>query len=398
MITMNESFLNAMLRHQIYLLRYSASLRNSLISILNASEEDMADKLRARLQDNAGLIRSSDYERLNRLIDAIKVARTAAWGNATAHLLAETRKLAHSETGHIAGILASSSPVVLSQTRPEAKDARAIVAERPFEGRLLKDWASKMAADDLARIENVVMAGVASGLAAEQIVRNVIGTTTMRGRDGITQMSRNAVDAIVTTAVMHVASQARNLFLDMNRDIISFEMLIAVLDGGTTAQCRALDKKRYIFGTGPQPPLHVRCRTIRVASMNVDAILKRPAKPATEKMMLREFTKREGLSSVSDRANLPYGFKTKFDLYSRDRIRELTGGVPAVESYQTWLSKQSAEFQDDVLGKTKGKLFRDGKMPLSKFVNQQGRELTLEELSARYATAFREAGLDPSKY
>ncbi len=48
------------------------------------------------------------------------------------------------------------------------------------------------------------------------------------------------------------------------------------------------------------------------------------------------------------------------------------GQVPAKTTYQDFLSRQPATFQDEVLGKTKGKLFRKGGMSLDKFVDRNG--------------------------
>lgn len=87
--------------------------------------------------------------------------------------------------------------------------------------------------------------------------------------------------------------------------------------------------------------------------------------------------------------------KGSFDEFSRRRIRELTGRVPAKMTYQEWLTTQPATFQDDVLGKTRGKLFRKGGLTLDKFVNQAGDEIPLSDLARLHAEAFRAAGLDP---
>lgn len=59
---------------------------------------------------------------------------------------------------------------------------------------------------------------------------------------------------------------------------------------------------------------------------------------------------------------------------------ENVGELPAETTYEQFLRRQSAEFQDSVLGPTKGALFRRGKVSLSEFVDETGRTLTLEEL------------------
>ena len=101
---------------------------------------------------------------------------------------------------------------------------------------------------------------------------------------------------------------------------------------------------------------------------------------------------------MSSRGALPRGHRGAFDQYSRGRVRELTGQVPANVNYETFLRRQSVEFQEDVLGKTKARLFRRGDLSLDKFVNRRGDELTLQELARREAQAFRDAGLDPDDF
>jgi hypothetical protein len=66
--------------------------------------------------------------------------------------------------------------------------------------------------------------------------------------------------------------------------------------------------------------------------------------------------------------------------------------------YQEWLKSQSKEFQEDILGKTKATLFRNGNLKLNKFVSNNGTELTLKQLAKKYANVFRAAGLNPDQF
>ena len=75
--------------------------------------------------------------------------------------------------------------------------------------------------------------------------------------------------------------------------------------------------------------------------------------------------------------------------WARDRV----GRLPAETTYQDWLSRQKASFQDEVLGPTRGKLFRGGGLTLDRFVANSGRRLTLDELKALHPKAFEVAGV-----
>lgn len=160
-----------------------------------------------------------------------------------------------------------------------------------------------------------------------------------------------------------------------------------------TPICRSLDGKRYPPGQGPTPPQHFQCRSIRVAVINGEVLGYRPAKPFTERMLLREYAAKNNLGRIPNRAGLPRGHKGAYDLYKRGRVRELTGRVPARVNYQEWLTGQSAEFQDDLLGKSRGLLFRKGGLTLDKFVSPQGKTIPLRELIQKENAAFAKAGV-----
>jgi hypothetical protein len=71
----------------------------------------------------------------------------------------------------------------------------------------------------------------------------------------------------------------------------------------------------------------------------------------------------------------------------------MDGQVPADTTYGEWLKGRTAAQQDKVLGETRGRLFRQGKLPLERMYDDKGSFLTLDELRARDAEAFRRAGL-----
>jgi len=255
-----------------------------------------------------------------------------------------------------------------------------------------------METDDLRRISNAVRVGMVQGETMQTIARRIVGTATLKGRDGITQLTRNQVQSVTRTSVQHVANQTRREFLLDNADVVTKERYVATLDGRTTDICASLDGKEFKLSEGPYPPLHFNCRSIRIADFNKETIVERPAVPVTQKQLLREYTKGNGLNSVTERSKLPYGTKTKFDQFKRRRLREITGRVPSKETYNSWLKKQPIQFQEDVLGVTKSKLYRDGGMTLDKFVNRNGDSLPLSALARKHADVFRAAGLDPARF
>lgn len=398
MATVNEELFDALVRHQIYLLRLSGNVRNRVHRVLDATEQDIADKIRSRLLNSTGLETPADVRRLEALLASIRSIRLKAWEQVTEEWLQQLQDLATNEAVLVAGVVKTVSPVVLDLVLPSARLLKAITTSSPFEGRTLKEWASSIAAEDLRRIENSVRVGMVQGESSAEIARRVVGSAQLRGVDGTTQITRRAAEAITRTAVNHISNEARREFIHANADLFEEEQYVATLDSRTTPVCRGNDGKRFPVGKGPRPPLHFNCRSLRVPVIDGDALGMRPAKPVTEKQLLREFSEKNGFPAPKKRADLPHGTKTQYDQFARSRIRELTGRVPGQTTYQQWLTRQSASFQDDVLGPTRAKLFRSGGITLDRFVNRNGDEIPLSQLARSHADSFRAAGLDPEDF
>lgn len=393
--TANEALRDALIRHQIYLLRYGGFVRNNMTALLDKTEREIIDRIK-KMGNVTGLNRPADVRKLQDLLSAIAQIRTGAWKGATEDLIKQMKELAVAEPVFAHGIFAASSPVVLDMVLPPSRQLTAIATAKPFEGRILKEWAESMRVEDIRRIHSAIQLGMVAGESSDEIARRVVGTRALSGSDGITEITRRQVQAITRTAVQHVANSARDEFFQDNADILEAEMFVATLDSRTTPICRALDGKQFEVGKGPRPPMHFACRSLRVAAFDGEILGSRPSKPVTKKQLLKEYTDKNGLDPVSSRDDLPKGNKSKFDEFERKRVRELTGRVPAATSYQEWLKGQSSDFQNEILGVTKAKLFRDGGLTLDKYVAANGTELSLSQLAAKYSEAFRAAGLDPS--
>lgn len=396
--TANELLHDAFLRHQIYLLRFSGSVRNRIWSILDVTEEDLSDKIRSRLANNKGLTTSVELKRLKALMKQIKNIRSKAWKEANEFLTDEMVKLSIAETASITAALTLTLPVVIEVVQPTARLLRSIALSRPFQGQILKDWVASMEAADIRQIHNSIQLGMIAGEDMATIARRVVGTRALSGADGAVEMTRRQVAAVTRTAVMHVSNAARTAFFHENSDIVTQEYFVATLDSRTTPVCRANDGKAFPLGKGPVPPLHFNCRSLRIAQIDGTLLGDRPAKPFTEKQLLRQYADDNGLGEISNRRDLPRGTRGDYDKWRRKEISNLVGPIPASTTYQKWLQGQSKSFQDDILGVNKAKLFRDGGLTLDKFVNRNGDELTLSQLAKTEKEAFRAAGLNPDDF
>jgi hypothetical protein len=393
----NEALFDAMLRHQIYVLRLSGSVRNKIVKLLNATESSIAEKIRDRLRNSNGLNSSIEVRRMETLIKIIKSIRTKAWSQITETWIEELIGIAKVEPVLLQNIVVTTSPTIVETILPPVRLLTSIVTARAFEGRTLRSWAKSIAAEDIRRIESAVRIGMVAGEPSDVIARRVVGSARLVGADGVMEITRQQATSITRTAVNFIANEARSEFMVANTDLFEEEQYVATLDSRTTPICRSNDGKRFQIGKGPRPPLHFNCRSIRVPVLHGDVVGNRPAKASTRGMILREFAAKEGIK-VSSRDALPMGMKSAFDKFERQRVRELTGLVPGATTYQQWLKRQSSEFQNDVLGKTRAALFRKGGLQLDKFVNRKGDQVKLSELARKHAKAFHAAGLDPSAF
>lgn len=373
MATANEAWMDAMIRHQVGLMRLAPGISAKVNGLLNESEIDLQQQIQKRYQQGLSTARA------DALLKSMQTVRSESWKNVNKVWADEFTELAKTEPEFLDETLRAVSPAQLEVTLPTASRMAAIAKSTPFEGLVMKDWAQRVAAGDLDRLLRGVKVGLAQGQNVDQISKRLFGTVQMKGTDGLTQITRNNADSITRTAVNAIANAAKQEFYQENSDILDLEVFLATLDARTTLLCASNDNKQFPLGKGPIPPLHWRCRSLRLAIINGEVIGNRPAREFTEKQMLGEYADKHGLGKVTDRDQLPKGHKTAYDTYARGRMRELTGQVPAKLSYDEWLRRQSPEFQNEVLGPARAKMFREG-MKLDKFVNREGDTLTLDQL------------------
>lgn len=396
--TFNQELFDAMVGHQIGVLRFSGSVRNRIWALLDATETDLKALLRT-YGGRVGFDTPARLDRLNVLLSKLRETRAEAFTKSRAVWREEMRAFALAEPGFVAGIMASTFPVELAMVLPAPDRLRAIVTHDPFMGKTLQKWAKNVEAADIGRIEDQIKIGLTQGETVPQISRRIVGTARMNGRDGVTQITRRNAAAITRTVASGVGANARSQFAELNKDLAPQELFTATLDSRTTPICRRFDGQLFDVGEGPVLPLHFGERSIYSPVVDGEVIGDRPRRDFTERSLLREYAKDHDIDLVPlKRANLPHGTKGAFDAFARNRMRELTGTVPAKTTYGQWLGRQSAAIQNDILGPTRGKLFRSGGLTVDKFVEYNGTELTLSQLAQRHAAAFKAAGLDPNEY
>jgi len=201
-----------------------------------------------------------------------------------------------------------------------------------------------------------------------QIGTRIFGTRALGGADGVREITRRGAQTLAQTATSAISNGVRSLLYKKNKRFIRREQYVATLDSRTTPICQSLDGELFPTGTGPIPPIHMNCRSIRVPVIDGRKLGRRPANRATEREL-------RGLRGPA----------------RRRAVEKLVGPVPGTTTYSDFLRDSSARFQDDVLGPARGKLFRAGEIDLKGFVDNSGDRFTLRQLYDQDPARFQRA-------
>lgn len=361
MPTANETLADLAVSHQIYLQRYGGGVVRRFMQLLNRVDDDLFARLTEALERLPP--ESFTVQRLDQMLVQVRGLNAEAYRAAGEELDGALLDLAGYEASYQHRVLQSVLPakvadaLVLSTVSPNQVYAAAMA--RPFQGKLLKEALKDIETAKAIRIRDAIRMGFVEGETIGQMVRRLRGTRALKYADGLMEIDRRGAEALVRTAVNHTANYARQAVFEANSDLVEEWQFLSVIDGRTSAPCRGLSGKTFPIGKGPQPPRHWNCRSTAVPVL----------KSAWEAL---------GLS--------------KSDIEPSTQA-SMDGQIAGDITYGQWLRGKPAEFQDEILGVTKGRLFREGGLTLDRFVDSKGKEYSLEELRRRDSEAFKKAGL-----
>jgi SPP1 gp7 family putative phage head morphogenesis protein len=221
-----------------------------------------------------------------------------------------------------------------------------------------------IAVDQAERFNQVVRQGLLTGEPTQDIAKRLVGNLQFGERartvgqlvaagGQATAVADNQIVTLVRTSVNQVANAAAMSVYEANQDVTKEYRYVATLDTQTSAICKALDGQQFTYGKGPTPPQHFGCRSKVVAVVDPDIL-----PPST----------------TATRASQ-------------------AGQVPVNQTYGEWLANQDLETKAKALGARKVAYFEKlsekygPKKAIAKLVRDDGSELTLEQLRARYGPA-----------
>jgi SPP1 gp7 family putative phage head morphogenesis protein len=351
-MSVNRDLQDRAIRHALAIQRYGSGAADRIVRLLNSADADLVDKLAARLAsiDDRGLdLGPTATKRLRALLDELKALNAAIYTKAHDALAEELSDFAEAEADFQRKALIASVGADLGMTLPAPARLRAIATEVPMEGKLLSAWTEGMEAGRIDRLSQAIRLGMVQGETTDQIVRRIRGTRAAGYADGVLDISRRSAKSITHTAVSHVSNVAAQHTWRENSHVVKGWQFLATFDSRTTITCAGLSGQVFPIGEGPIPPRHIRCRSVSV--------------PVTRSY--REL----GV----DADEIPPHKRANMD-----------GQIAGDTTFSKWLGDKGAATQDEILGKTRADLWRQGKLDLAQFIKADGTILTLDQLKSSY--------------
>lgn len=365
----DQRILDETTRQAVLLERVKATLAAEAAKPWVDAGSELAASILAQIEiiqaSGAALTSLDVLEVLRREADLRAAELTAAAADRMERIITEGMvRISQIEATWIVRTAELALPPTVSLTVPPIDQMRAWTTSarwRKFGGdtqRPLVQWSKGLRAEVRANVRKAIGDGLQTGAPVVEVKRRVQEITKQVGRQA---------EAVARTGFSHATSVADQMVAEANDDVIIGVMWLSTLDSRTTITCASLDRTTYRVDEGPRPPAHFNCRS-RVTMLTRD---------------------------ITDIAQGKTGKPTQADIDAaaarrtqgeRDGIDYETGRArpfPAGTSYGQWLRRQPASVQDEVLGRRRGKLFREGKVQIDQFVGSDHQPLTLKELEGK---------------
>ncbi|MEQ1976641.1 phage minor head protein [Xenorhabdus sp. SGI240] len=369
----NEMIMDELIAHSLFSGRYGTGVARKMVKALNEFDAELTASLIVALDDTNIDAGSFTVRRLESLLLSVRAINKNAVESAFSVLSREMLEHARYEMGYYPSLFDSLLPDAVLRKYPLVGITEEMlyssVMARPFQGKLLSEWADGLEKDRMTRISNTVRHGYLNGESAVEIGRKIRGHANQGYKDGSLQMSRANATTIAKTAVSHLQAVAREQFVEANRDILDCKRWVSTLDNKTSNDCIVRDGLKYTLGGKPighkvpylQGPgkIHFNCRSI-------------------ETLVVKSW-RELGIDA---------------DEMSEGTRASMDGQVPAETKFIEWIQRQPAWRQKQVFGETRYRLMKDGGMHPLQFYTDKGEFISLDKLKEIDEQAFKEAGYD----
>lgn len=320
--------------------RFDAHTRAEINSEMIKLEKELKKKLQEPLTEWG-------RARVEKLLAECEQVISGYYDNATKTLGIATDGVVGVAVKSTVAAMVSSVPVSVDIGLPTANMLKSIMGDAIVLGNPVSDWMGKQSQDTVFKFKAEIRQGILQGETNQEIIKRVLP---------VLDTSRRNVAAVVQTAVHSVASEARQATYDQNYDICGGWVYVSTMDSHSCLICQSYsgarwdaDKKPLSGKSWVTVPRHVNCRCGVI-------------------METKTFSE---LGS-----ELP---EPKFGTRASDQ-----GQVSMDLTFDDFLKGKSDAYVDEMLGKGRAKLFKDGKITLSDLTNGNGKPLTLKQLQDKY--------------
>lgn len=338
----NDKIEDAVTRHQVFIMRYSQG-RERLA-------DDYVEKLIEAVTERLGAdIATVSPARLDQIITEVAEEIKSQSEEYEKSVVDEMLEFIGYESEFNVNLLENAA-VAVAVTAPALAILQAAMLLRrmplePDRSYTINEALQEYSGRKSRQIVQTIRDGVTLGQTSEEITSNIKNLTKLQQRQAAT---------LARTVTNYASVQAREVVMRENPDITNSYRWIATLDGRTSLICASRDQQIFKESNeSPKPPAHFNCRSTIAPILEGDS---------------------------------PDQFRAALGDSGAQQVSKST-------RYETWLRRQSRAFQTEVLGVTRAKLFREGRISIGRFVDAQGATLTLDQLRKLEPMVFEDLGI-----
>lgn len=368
------------IEHAIEIERVSASVRADIRHILRKCSFDI-ERLIDESNPSEPRARRFRQDRQDQLLRDIRRCLVRTYSRINSQVRRDLNDIGEVESEAALSIINTALAFALLTSRQTQQDVRELVRTVEVEGAPALTWFNRQRDLITERIDDQVNIGVSLREDTESIKERVLGRRTRQRQLYIDPDTgeRSSVALLVGGAFFAAYRYGDSLIrslINAATQVVSFDayarnanvvrglQALAVLDNRTSQICQSRSGNAWTIQGQPipptrepfpgRPPWHFGCRSQLIPVLfNKNRLLSN----------LRG-TRRQQIQNIDEAL--------------------LTGGVAGDIRYETWLRGRPASFQREVLGPTKYRLWRQGRVNFSDLVDQRGNPLSVAELKARY--------------
>lgn len=347
-----EAVADSLIEQQIRLFRFTAGEKARLLSILKTMEEELVELLFY----SGKPLTDARREAQAALLKECQAVIADSYGEVSDSALDNLGGVAQVEAADTAAAIGTAFQGAIKPGLPTETYLRKLVGNTLIDGAPSADWWRGQKADTQLKFERAMRQGLAASETNAQLIARL--------RRDVMPTARNNASAQVQTSAAAVASAARMETFQKNDDVVKGYQQLSTLDSHTTFICVSYSGKKWDLNRDPighglpfispkgstsGTPRHWNCRSLI-------------------SVLLKTF-KELGIDLPEFQAS----------------TRAASGGpVSAVMSFDQFLTRKGPAYADELLGKGRAQLWRDGTITLSQLLDQTGRPLTLAQLRRKY--------------